>query len=194
MSVVPTAPQASTLVPTGTNSAHQVSFNITDTTTSEQRFELWRKIAGQPDSAYIKVNEAGINAPFINDASAQPNTTYDYILLGYNFVSGYTPMAAAIANKVTQTTAAPSAPAQGLNVQYFNDDFGASARTARCPRTATTSSASAATPSTAPTSSSRASTRSRTTATPTTTRRSSPAARRARSFATKATPPCGPAS
>jgi len=36
----------------------------------------------------LLVNEAGVNSPFINDASALPGQTYDYILVGVNNVSG----------------------------------------------------------------------------------------------------------
>ena len=139
-------PQASTLVPqdgTGagtdaapfvSNSHRQASFNITDTTTSEQRFELWRKLPTDPDTAYAKVNEAGVNSPFINDASALPGQTYDYILVGVNNASGYTLPADAIAKKVRVTMAAAPAVTQGLNKFSFNDDFYATGEARPLPR------------------------------------------------------------
>ena len=116
----PSVPQASTLIPAGVATAHQVSFTIDDDTTSEQRFELYRKLATQPDSAYQKVNEAGINSPFINDASANPGTAYTYVLRGFNFASG---LGVASAPVTVTTAAADPAAAPGLQAYYFNDEF-----------------------------------------------------------------------
>jgi hypothetical protein len=115
----PSIPQASTLTQNvAASSSHQVAFTITDTTTSEQRFELYRRVAGS-GADFVKVNEVGINSPFINDASARPGTTYEYQLRGYNFASGL----GLPSNTVTVTTAADPAPTAGLQAFYFNDDF-----------------------------------------------------------------------
>ncbi|HZN64669.1 MAG TPA: PA14 domain-containing protein, partial [Tepidisphaeraceae bacterium] len=119
LEAAPSRPGKSGLTLVGTPSSHQVSFTITDNSTSEQRFELYRKLATDPDTAYEKINETGINSPFINDASARPGTAYTYVLRGFNFASGL----GEASDPVTATTAAEPAAGTGLHAYYFNDEF-----------------------------------------------------------------------
>ena len=116
---VPSVPQKSGIAVSAAPTDRQVTFAITDNSTSEQRFELYRKAAGAPDADYVKVNEAGINSPLITDASARPATSYTYVLRGHNFASG----TGEASEPVTVTTAADAGPRQGLHAYYYNDEF-----------------------------------------------------------------------
>jgi hypothetical protein len=129
LSPLPSRPEASPITVTGTTSSHQVTFAINDQSESEQRFELWRRrTSGTPEAQFSKVNETGINSRTIADASGVPGATYEYVLNGVNFASGYTydmSNAAGIpaAAKVSVTFAAEPASAEGLQAFYYNDDF-----------------------------------------------------------------------
>ena len=119
ISAGPTLPDRPGLTLTGTTH-HQVSFSISDDSTSEQRFELWRKPAAEPDSAYVKINDVGINAPFVNDATVLPGTSYTYTLRTVYFLG-----AGLASDPVTVTTAPPPPPVvlSGLDAYSFNDDW-----------------------------------------------------------------------